>query len=92
VTPGQRLAEIADAVAAARRALADGAVIDISGLDAAVSEVCTAAQALPADERRALADGLASLADALDQLAADIVRQAEAARRRQAQEAYEGSR
>jgi hypothetical protein len=88
VNAERRLADIAEAVAEARRALADGAMVDVAGLDAAVSEVCAAAEALPPHERRALADGLASLAEALDQLAADIVRQGEAARRRQANDAY----
>ncbi len=94
MNPQHRLAEIAEAVAEARRALAGGALVDISGLDAAVTEVCDAAQTLPAGERQAFAGDLAALADALDQLAAEIVRLGEAARRRQASEAYgsEGSR
>jgi hypothetical protein len=83
-----QLAEIREAIAAARRAVAEGALIEISGLDGAMIEVCGAAENVPAAERGALAHGLATLADALDQLAADIARQGEAARRRQATHAY----
>jgi hypothetical protein len=82
------LAEIADAVAAARRAVADGAVIEIEGLDRAVAQICDAAQTAPVDERASLAEDLVALADALDRLAADIVRQSEAAERRRAGAAY----
>jgi hypothetical protein len=94
VSPQHRLAEITEAVAEARRVVAGGTMVDISGLDAAVTEICDAAQTLPADERQAFAGDLAMLAAALDQLAAEIVRQGEASRRRQANEAYgpEGSR
>jgi hypothetical protein len=94
VNPQQRLAEVAEAVAEARRALAQGALVDIAGLDAAVSEICDAAQALPAEERRSFAGDLARLAEALDQLAADIIRQGEPSRLQRANEAYgpEGSR
>jgi hypothetical protein len=83
-----RLAEIGEAIAAARRTVADGALIEISGLDGAVIEVCGAAENVPAAERGTLAQGLATLVDALDHLAADIARQGEAARRRQATHAY----
>jgi hypothetical protein len=83
-----QLAEIAEAVAVARRAVADGALIEISGLDGAVTEICGGADIVPAAERGSFAENLAALADALDQLAAEIVRQGEAARRRQAADAY----
>jgi hypothetical protein len=88
VTPQSQLTEIAAAVAAAREAVADGALIEIRGLDGAVSEICAAAECIPAAERGGFAEGLAALADALDRLAADIARQGEAARRRQAADAY----
>jgi hypothetical protein len=88
VSPRTHLTEIAEAVAAARHAVADGALIEISGLDGAVTELCGAAESVPATERGAFAQGLAALADALDQLAAEIARQGEAARRRQAADAY----
>ncbi len=83
-----RLAEITAAVAEAHRALAGGAEIDVTGLDAAVSELCDAARALSADERPEFARALAALGDALDRLAADLARQSEAVQRRRANDAY----
>lgn len=89
-----QLAEITAAIAEARRAVADGALIDVGGLDTAVARVCDGARELPAAERGALAQGLVELAEALDHLAADLVRQREAAQRQRANDAYgqEGSR
>ncbi len=94
MNPQDRLAEITTAVAEARRALAEGALVDIAGLDAAVTELCEAAPGLPAAERRDFAGGLAALAAALDQLAVELVRQGDASQRRRANDAYgpEGSR
>jgi hypothetical protein len=83
-----RLADITAAVAEAHRALADGADIDVAGLDAAVSEMCDAARALTPHERPAFARALAALGDALDRLAADLTRQSEAVQRQRANEAY----
>lgn len=83
-----RLAEIGAAVAAQRRALAEGAEIDVEGLDAAVSRLCEDVPALPAAERAGFSQALAELAVALDELAADLTRQRDAAQRRRAQDAY----
>ena len=83
-----QLAEITEAVAAARHAVAEGALIEISGLDRAVTDMCDAAGSVAAAERRSFAQDLATLADALDQLATEIGRQGEAVRRRQAADAY----
>lgn len=89
-----QLDAIVAAVAEARRAVADGALVEVGGLDAAVAEVCDAARALPADERGAFAGRLVELAEALDGLAADILRQREAAQRQRSNDAYgqEGTR
>ncbi|MGO8920493.1 MAG: hypothetical protein ACLQJR_31750 [Stellaceae bacterium] len=94
MSPKARLAEITAAVAEQRRALADGALIDVAGLDAAVSELCEAAPSLPAAERPGFARALAALAAALDELAADLSRQNEATHRQRANDAYgpEGTR
>jgi hypothetical protein len=82
------IAEIAEAVDAARRAVAEGATIAIDGLDKAVAKVCALAQAVPAAERGDLARDFTALADALDGLAADIVKQRERAQRQRASAAY----
>ncbi|HUC67241.1 MAG TPA: hypothetical protein VMA53_17505 [Stellaceae bacterium] len=83
-----RLEEITAAIAEARRAVAAGALVDMSGLDAAIGEICDAARTLPAAERDAFAERLVALAAALDQLALDIVHQREAAQRQRANDAY----
>ena len=84
----QEIAEIAEAVGAARRAVAEGASIAIDGLDQAVAKICGAAAAAPAEERGDLARDFTALADALDALAADIVGQRERLERRRAGAAY----
>lgn len=88
LSPRSQLAEIADAVSAARQALLDGADIDLAGLDSAVASVCAAVSALPRAERSDFADKLVSLADALDELALDLARRGQAAERRRAADAY----
>ena len=87
-TPQTQLAEITDAVSAARQALLDGADIDLTGLDSAVARVCGAASALPQTERSGFADKLVSLADALDDLALELARRGNATERRRAADAY----
>jgi len=85
---GAALAEIHETIAEARRAVANGALIELVGLDAAVGRICEAARALPAAERPAIADQLEALARALDVLALDIARQRDAAQRMRAAGAY----
>jgi hypothetical protein len=84
----RQLQEIIAAIAEARRAVAEGVFVEVSGLDAAVAAVCEAAPGLPVEERGAFAKRLSELAEALDELAADIVRQSEAAQRQRAKDAY----
>jgi len=91
VTLKQELAEIAAAVDEARRAVAEGAMVEIDGLDAAVAKVCDGAQNAPVDERSALAQDLVALAEALDALATDIQRQSDAVERQRASLAYGNS-
>jgi hypothetical protein len=82
------LAEINATIAEARRAVAEGSLIELVGLDAAVGRICEAARALPAAERPAIAEQLDALAGALDVLALDIARQRDAAQRMRAAGAY----
>lgn len=88
MSPQSRLAEITDAVAEARRALAEGAFVDVAGLDVAVTELCEAVPSLTADDKPDFARALAALADALDALAADLTRQSASAQRQRALDAY----
>jgi hypothetical protein len=83
-----QLAAIADAVAEARRAAAEGAIVEVTGLDAAVEQLCLAAKDAAPEERPALLRDLGALAAALDGLAAELARQREAAQRQRAIEAY----
>jgi hypothetical protein len=84
------LAEILDAVAGARRAVAEGAEMELTGLDGAVTRVCDAARDLPPAERGPYAERLKELAHALDLLAEDLARQDAAGLRQRAQDAYGG--
>lgn len=84
----QALAEINATLAEARTAVAEGALIELVGLDAAVTRICDAARELPPDERPAIAEQLGALAGALDVLARDIARQRDAAQRVRASDAY----
>jgi hypothetical protein len=91
-SPQTALAEIFDAVAEARRAVAEGAQIQLAGLDDAVTRVCDAGRELPPAERGAHAERLKELAQALDLLAKDLARQDAAGLRQQAQSAYGGGK
>ena len=82
------LTEIHETIAEARRAVAEGALLELVGLDAAVTRICEAAYALPATERPGIAEQLDALAGALDVLAGDIARQRDAAQRCRAAGAY----
>jgi hypothetical protein len=61
------------AALAQARELADaGAVLDLAGLDDAAADICAAASALPAAERRRAAQGLVAIGAGLDALAATL--------------------
>jgi hypothetical protein len=62
-------------VAAARERLAEGAILDLRGLDAEVERVCASIAALPRGERKAAAEALQRLTSGLDRLAADVAAQ-----------------
>jgi hypothetical protein len=88
--PQRALAEIAEAVAVAERALAEGAEIELAGLDGVVALLCETAGKLPTGERPGFAQELAALAASLDRLAAQITAAQSATRRRRASDAYGG--
>jgi hypothetical protein len=87
-TPQMALAEILDAVAGARHAVAEGVQVELLGLDGAVTRVCDAARDLSPAERGNYADRLKELAQSLDLLADDLARQDGAGLRHRAQSAY----
>jgi|SRR6516165_1142439 len=84
------IGEIINAVTAAQRMLADGALVELTGLDAAVGKLCEAASQLAVAERAQVAGRLAGLADALDRLALDVANQHQACSRQRAAAAYGG--
>jgi hypothetical protein len=82
-------------IAAARRAVAEGAALDLTGFASAIETLCAAAAALPAEAHAAAARDLEHLSVALDDLAADLRDQhsrraagAEQAARSRAAQAY----
>jgi hypothetical protein len=62
-------------IATARSSLAEGAVLDLKGLDAEVERVCASLLLLPKEERGATADALQRLTAALDDLANAVAEQ-----------------
>ena len=90
-TPGAAIVEITAAIAEARRALADGAFVELVGLDGAVARICGEAHAIAAEERSNFLAGLTALAESLDQLALDLANRNCASRRRRASDAYGGN-
>jgi hypothetical protein len=76
-------------IAAARRAIADGNVIDLAGFDREVSGLCDSVMHRPAPERPAIAAELGALLHDLDELSAALASQAgsesDTARRRATQ-------
>ena len=88
--PCAAIGQVTTAIAEARRALAEGAFIELVGLDGAVARICGAAHAVAAEERPVFLARLSALAEALDQLALELANRHGAAQRRRASDAYSG--
>jgi len=96
------LALVSDTLSTARLAIDRGHLVDMTGLDQAVADLCAAAAALPAPHQRRtaqklsrLAEDLAALADALKTQHDAFERAAEADARLRTADAYgaaEGTR
>lgn len=86
-SPEQQLLDIIAAVAGARAALAEGAVVEVAGLDAAVADACRAAQEASGAQRQAALTAMTTLVAELDGLAVELARQ-NAGQRKRAAEAY----
>lgn len=89
--PGAAIVEITAAIAEARRALANGAFVELVGLDGAVARICGEAHAIAVAERPTFLAGLTALAESLDELALDLANRHCASRRRRASDAYGGN-
>jgi hypothetical protein len=88
MTPAQRIADIAAALAQARSAAADGARVDLDGLIAVVEEAMRGARTVPLVERAALAVEMLGLLKELDTLVVSLARQHHAGAQRRAAAAY----
>lgn len=86
-SPEQQLLDIIAAVAGARAALAEGAVVEFAGLEVAVADACRTAKAAAGPQRQAALAAMNTLAAELDGLAAELARQ-NAGQRRRAVDAY----
>jgi len=80
--------ELSLAVARSRAAIAEGAFVNLSGLDAEVARLTAAARTAPARSRDAVLAALNALIVELDALAIDLQRQHDAARAQKATSAY----
>ncbi len=69
------LDEVTGAVTLARRKVGEGELIDLSGLDRRVDQICKALHALGRDDGGALRPRLLSLIDELNLLTEDLKRQ-----------------
>ncbi len=87
-TVTQALHDVSAAIAAARLAIAEGAAVDLTGLDLAVADACAAAPLLSPEEQPAIAAVVKSTAAALDALADDLRRQQASAQGPRAADAY----
>lgn len=94
----QDLDLVSSTVSTAQTAIGNGHLVDMSGLDLAVAELCAAAAGLPAHHQaRAarklarLAEDLSALASALSSQRATVERAAEAEARQRAAGVYPGS-
>jgi hypothetical protein len=74
-------------IASARRAVASGSALDLTGFDAEVALLCEATERLPPEERPLALRELQRLADALAQLAGEL-RERQAGKRGSAAQAY----
>lgn len=87
-SPGAALRELRDAISRSRGAIAEGAFIDLSGLDAEVARILEAASHAPDEDRPGLLVDIEALLRELDSLAVLLRRQHDAARAHYAAEAY----
>lgn len=80
------------AIASSRAAIIDGAEIDLTGLDAAVTRITAAARTVAPDQRDAVLAAIEALWRDIDGLETDIRRQHDAALAQQAAGAYGAGR
>jgi hypothetical protein len=88
MTAIERIADLATALAGMRAAVAEGAAIDLAGLEGAVEAAMSAAKAAPAAEHAALDRAMRALVQELDQLSNALLRQHHAAAQQRALAAY----
>jgi hypothetical protein len=75
MTAERLAADCGAAIAAAERAVAEGALLDLAGFEAEIARLCAAAAELPPGERAAAGQALRRLDADLDRLAATLRQQ-----------------
>jgi hypothetical protein len=88
MSAAQRIGALAEALVGISTAAGDGALVDLTGLEAAVTDALETAQAAPASERPVVRTGLAHLIEELDRLVAALARQHHASAQQRAAAAY----
>lgn len=68
----RRLDAASAVVAAARKSLDDGSIVDLTGLEQEVATICKGLNALPVEEASTFKGPLIALADDLDMLTKDL--------------------
>jgi hypothetical protein len=91
MTSLDRIADLTAALVGLRMTIADGALIDLNGLEGAIGEAMDAARAALGQDRAELRPALLTLAAELDHLAAALARQHHAGDQQRATAAYGGA-
>ena len=91
MTAAQSIADLAAVVAGVRAAIAEGALVDLGGLEAEVGDAMAAAAAAPLCEHLALRAALVHLVAELNRLAAALTHRHHAEAQRRAASAYGGA-
>ena len=84
----EQLSELRRAIARSRTAIAEGMIVDLTGLDAEVARVTGIARSVPSAERARVLAAMEGLLEELDGLTVDLRRQRDASLARQAADAY----
>jgi len=83
-----QLIELRRAIVHSRTAIAEGALVDLAGLDAEVAQVTSLTRHTPPAERARVLTAMSELVQEIDGLAKDLRRQRDAALALQAAQAY----
>jgi hypothetical protein len=91
MTAAEAILDLAAVVAGVRAAIAEGARVELGGLEAEIGDAMAAAAAAPLCEHGALRTALHHLCGELDRLAAALARRRDAEAQQRARSAYGGA-